>query len=156
MLRSWEKHSQRVGMVAGFVVLPLLWWLQDALLFSVFGIGSRSESELFLYFLGGAIPGVILGAGISKAVLASRQNEWGDAKWHLISHAAAVLFLFFWFATAPGIWSEMQRPSGGTFLLGIYLPRWLAIFISKENLTFLPLQLAILMLFIGFAMRSKR
>lgn len=133
MIEKWERHPMRIGMLAGFVLLPLLWCLQEHLLHFVFGFNSAFNFQLINYFAAGAFQGIILGAGVSKAAFAARYEDWGDAKWCLISHGAIAL----------------------TFSIVLLMPsmgRNIHIFL----LTYLPLHGALLLLFIGIAMRSRR
>ncbi|MBW3636870.1 MAG: hypothetical protein KY445_10500 [Armatimonadetes bacterium] len=142
-------------MAAGFVLLPILWLLQDNLLFFGFGFGSPSDFDLINYFLAGAIPGAILGAGVSKAALAWRQGDSDAAKWHLLCHGAAVLTLIS-LLVAPTIWSDFQTYSGRTLIFGFPVPPWLAVLGSSIITTNFPLHCAFLMLVSGILMRSHR
>lgn len=154
MIEKWERQPLRVGMVAGFISLPILWILQGYLLHLAFGSRSPSSELLLRYFVMGAIPGAILGAGVSKAALARRHGDGGAAKWHLVRHGGAVFTLFL-LLHAPYIWRASQNTSLKTFLFGFPVPPWFGV-LAAAMLSNLPFQCALLMLFVGLLMRSRR
>ncbi|HEX9995948.1 MAG TPA: hypothetical protein VGB45_02300 [Abditibacterium sp.] len=133
MLEKWRRGPQKIGMALGFVALPLLWFIQDKLLRFGIGLSWSPNLELLDHFVAGAVPGAILGAGISKAIFAVTNNNWSDCKRQLIGHSLAVLTLI------------------ALLIFGIPL--------SLHNWRlplFLPLHLALLMFFLGLLMRSRR
>ena len=162
MIEKWERSPQRIGMVVGFVALPLLWWLQDYLLHLALGFRGPSRLEPIECFAAGAIPGVILGAGISKAAFAARQGHFRQAKWHLLIYSCGIVG---WKAVTSSVdlWQHWPRPAPGTSLgivtfYGIHFSWWahsLFLHLVWKNIFYFPLHAAILMFFIGLLMRSR-
>ena len=155
MIEKWEKHPGRVGLLIGFVAIPLLWWLQSRLIYLAFGYGSPSSFEFIaFYWIWGAIPGAICGRGISQSLFAWRQQDGRKTKSNLLWHggvAFAVLLLMY----VHLIWQLSQNPSTEVVLFGFSLSPWLGVLLGS-TLSNLPFQCTLLMLFIGLLMRSRR
>lgn len=163
MQENWEKHPQRIGMVVGFVALPLLWMLQEVVLRLAFGAPMPFASDLLRCFAVSAIPGAILGAGISQAVLARQAGNWRRSKRHLLFHSFVIVA---WYAATSSIslWQHWPRLAPGTSLGivtfgGIQFSWWAFPFFLHlvwANAFKFPLHCALLTLFVGFLMRSRR
>lgn len=154
MLEKWERQPARVGMLLGFVAVPLGWWLQSALIKFVFYSDGPLAFVLY-YSIWGAIPGAVLGAGISKSVSALRQENQKHAKRYLIRYGAVVLTLLLG-RSAYAYWLfAHQLGSGNARLFNWPVPLWLAVSLGTL-ISDLPFQIALLMLFIGLLMRPRR
>lgn len=156
MLQKWERQPGRVGMLLGFVAIPLGWWLRDALL--RFALGLSSDTTLYFQllhvFAGGAIPGALLGAGLSTAAAAGREGHWKAAKRHLIIYSALAALLSLLLVT-PVARTMLQGASQRVSILGHELSPKTALVIGTFLVSF-PLHCALLMLFIGLLMRPRR
>lgn len=154
MLKIWEKHPRRFGIIAGLFALPLGWWLQELVLALVVGRPLPSGEKFFAYCFWGALPGAILGEGISAALLFCQQNDLRKAKRRLISCSCAVLSFIFLFVNLFIPWGRsLNRP----LLIGTtQLPAEFRYFINPLFYQNFAVYCALLMLFIGLLMRARR
>lgn len=156
MLEKWERQPVRVGMLLGFVAMPLGWWLRDASLRLALGFGSDTTLyfQLLHFFAAGALPGAILGAGLSKAAFAWRRGDEEAAKRHLVVYSALVGLLSL-LLVAPGAGAMLQNAALKVQFLGREVSPRTAFVIATIVVSF-PLHCAVLTLFISLLMRARR
>ncbi len=154
MLEKWEKQPGSVGLLVGFVAMPLLWWLRSRLIYLAFGYGSPSSLDFIAFYcIWGAIPGAICGRGVSQALFAWRQQDGRKTKSNLLWHGG-VVFVFFALFIAYRVWLFSQMPGIKVPLLNSSVPLWFSIAFTL-TLNDFPFQCASLMLFIGLSLRSR-
>lgn len=158
MLGKWERHPQGVGMIVGFILLPLLWILQEAMFQMVEGQRLIALFQMTNIIRGGALPGAILGSGISQAYFAVRRRDYRQAKPCLLLSSILVL-LSVWLPLAFELAFSNRRGSSQVGIDGFLIfsiPYWSRVLIQplfERNLAF---AMAFLTLFIGLLMRSRR
>ncbi len=151
------KQPFRVGLMLGALTLPSLWvaskdvwrWLQE--------MRWLDSEEVTQVFAMGFVPGMILGAGALRALVAWKAGEVGRARWLLISHGGLVTL----FAGAL-LARDLRRQY---FLFQIVSPRPPQILAYEMPYWFyyllvvmdaVPLQIALAMLLLGLFMRGNR
>lgn len=151
MIEKWERQPIRIGMVVGFVVLPTLWILQEIILRLATGYHLPLSDEIRYFITGGALPGAILGAGISQAYFANQKGEFKQARRDLLLHSVLVL---------SAVMLQVTFSNGGGFLqIGtnrLSIPPWLDFWINPAIYKNFAFQSALLMFFIGLLMRPRR
>ena len=146
----------RVGLMLGALTLPALWvaskdvwrWLQRQP-----GLNSEQVTQVFAM---GFVPGMILGAGALRALVAWRAGERGRARWLLISHGGLVAL----FAVALLV-RELQQTYARTQIspirtpeiLSYAMPAWFYCVLQVADA--IPLQIALAMLLFGLFMRGE-
>ena len=146
MIEKWQRQPGRVGMVAGFVALPILWWLQECVLRLATSYFLPSSREILNYFAQGALPGAVLGAGISQAYFAFHKGERRQAKRDLLFSSALVL---------GAILISFLGRSGRLRMYGFFIPGWLSFWLNPDLYKNFAFQVAVLVFFIGLLMRSR-
>lgn len=145
-MNKWERQPLRVGMLLGFTLIPLLAIIEEYALRRLLGRSSLSHYELIAFFKPGAFFGAVLGAGALQALASYRSGNLCHTRWHLLWHGGAIFLLSLYsLYRVFGLWAPSPTFS--------YLDDFLVTHWITRNLS---LHCALLMLFLGLLMRSKR
>lgn len=152
-MNKWERQPFRVGMLAGFTLIPLLALVQEALLRRATGGQPLTEYDLHEFFFPGAFYGAILGGCALLAWVNYRKGDYGNSKWSLLL-SGGIIFLL----TANSLKLAWINDTKSFLPPSFYVPgtsKFGSFIIHQFNYN-LPLYCALLMLILGLLMRPKR
>ncbi len=146
-----EKHSLHFGMIAGLIALPVLWWLQEIVLRLATGYPLPQAIEISFFISYGALPGAVLGAGISQCILARKNGDFGQARGSLLITSCLVLLsVVLTLAFSTG--NEFVRFGASV----VTITPWPGAAMNPGLYKNFAFQSALLVFFIGLLMRSRR
>lgn len=169
-MNKWERQPLRVGMLLGFVLIPLLGILHEFVLLWVTGhsasfplwVTGNSASlpylilpyEFMRFFIPGAFYGAILGGNALSAWSALRKGNYTHARWQL-GISGGIIFLASLYSLHVS-WLLEGRRSMMPQTYGVDISDVRLAFLISQLTQNLPLFSGIFMMALGLLMRSKR